>query len=227
MTLTEISQLQKNEPQGLRSTVDGRLAAIQLENDKKLEQMRQTVDEKLQGTLETTLGESFKQVSDRLEQVYKGLGEMQTQMSSEPSSCAFRFRITGSATPLFGLLDDENMRRSPVCTSASQSVLTRTPAEYKLAGVGVWRSVRGSIQMSVCGLSGMCLRLPRLLRRRVAAPLLSALLRRRFTQHCSEFSDVLSKTTQHLALVRTLTLCYVEGLDLEQRWQHSVLLTFR
>src|ERR1043166_4680431 len=43
--------------------------------------------------------------------------------------------------------------------------------------------------------------LPILLRKQVDAPLVSALLRRRFTQHCSEFSDVLSKTTQHLALV--------------------------
>jgi DNA recombination protein RmuC len=77
-TLTEISHLQKNELQELRLTVDGRLATIQTENEKKLEQMRQTVDEKLQGTLESRLGESFKQVSDRLEQVYKGLGEMQT-----------------------------------------------------------------------------------------------------------------------------------------------------
>jgi DNA recombination protein RmuC len=77
-TLTEISQLQKNELQELRLTVDGRLATIQVENERKLEQMRQTVDEKLQGTLEARLGESFKQVSDRLEQVYKGLGEMQT-----------------------------------------------------------------------------------------------------------------------------------------------------
>lgn len=77
-TLTGISQLQKNELQELKTTVDGRLALIQSENEKKLEQMRQTVDEKLQGTLDARLGESFKQVSDRLEQVYKGLGEMQT-----------------------------------------------------------------------------------------------------------------------------------------------------
>jgi DNA recombination protein RmuC len=80
-TLTEISQLQKNELQELRLTVDNRLANIQTENEKKLEQMRQTVDEKLQGTLDARLGESFKQVSDRLEQVYKGLGEMQTLAS--------------------------------------------------------------------------------------------------------------------------------------------------
>ncbi len=77
-TLTGISQLQKTELQDLKMTVDSRLATIQVENEKKLEQMRQTVDEKLQGTLEARLGESFKQVSDRLEQVYKGLGEMQT-----------------------------------------------------------------------------------------------------------------------------------------------------
>ena len=77
-TLTGISQLQKNELQDLKATVDGRLATIQVENEKKLEQMRQTVDEKLQGTLEARLGESFKQVSERLEQVYTGLGEMKT-----------------------------------------------------------------------------------------------------------------------------------------------------
>ena len=71
-------QLQKGELQDLRATVDGRLANIESDNEKKLEQMRQTVDEKLQGTLETRLGDSFKQVSDRLEQVYRGLGEMQT-----------------------------------------------------------------------------------------------------------------------------------------------------
>jgi DNA recombination protein RmuC len=77
-TLTELSQLQKVELQDLRTTVDSRLATIQSENDKKLEQMRQTVDEKLQGTLEARLGESFRQVSERLEQVYSGLGEMKT-----------------------------------------------------------------------------------------------------------------------------------------------------
>ena len=50
---------------------------MQDDNATKLDQMRQTVDEKLQSTLESRLGESFRQVSERLEQVYKGLGEMQ------------------------------------------------------------------------------------------------------------------------------------------------------
>lgn len=61
-----------------RRTVEARLQAIQQDNEKKLEQMRATVDEKLHATLEHRLGESFKQVAERLEQVYRGLGEMQT-----------------------------------------------------------------------------------------------------------------------------------------------------
>jgi DNA recombination protein RmuC len=76
--LKQISEMQREELQGIRTTVDSRLGSIQIENEKKLEQMRQTVDEKLQGTLEARLGASFKQVSERLEQVYMGLGEMKT-----------------------------------------------------------------------------------------------------------------------------------------------------
>jgi DNA recombination protein RmuC len=62
----------------VRSAVETRLTALQQGNESKLEQMRVTVDEKLQATLEQRLGESFKQVADRLEQVHRGLGEMQT-----------------------------------------------------------------------------------------------------------------------------------------------------
>ena len=62
----------------MRETVAGQLKSIQDDNAKQLEEMRKTVDEKLQGTLEKRLGESFKLVSERLEAVYKGLGEMQT-----------------------------------------------------------------------------------------------------------------------------------------------------
>jgi DNA recombination protein RmuC len=77
-TLTGLSQMQNAELTEMRKTVDTRLLHIQVDNEKKLEQMRQTVDEKLQGTLESRLGASFKQVSERLEQVYTGLGEMKT-----------------------------------------------------------------------------------------------------------------------------------------------------
>jgi DNA recombination protein RmuC len=76
--LTEMSQLEKTEIEGLRAAVDSRLATIQAENERKLEQMRQTVEEKLQGTLEARLGDSFRTVSERLEQVHIGLGEMKT-----------------------------------------------------------------------------------------------------------------------------------------------------
>jgi DNA recombination protein RmuC len=62
----------------VRSTMETQLAQLQQSNAAKLDEMRQTVDEKLQSTLEARLGESFKQVADRLEQVHKGLGEMQT-----------------------------------------------------------------------------------------------------------------------------------------------------
>ena len=84
-TLKSLSELQKTTLDGvagqmarLGQTVEMRLAKLQEDNGQRLEQMRQTVDEKLQGTLEKRLGESFKLVSERLEQVHKGLGEMQT-----------------------------------------------------------------------------------------------------------------------------------------------------
>src|SRR2546429_704168 len=68
--------------EGVRAIVDVRLKELQQDNAKQIDKMRATVDEKLQGTLEQRLGESFKLVSDRLEQVHKGLGEMQTLAGS-------------------------------------------------------------------------------------------------------------------------------------------------
>nr|WP_315234093.1 DNA recombination protein RmuC [uncultured Albidiferax sp.] len=62
----------------VRATLEAQLLQLQQSNAAKLDEMRQTVDEKLQNTLEARLGESFKQVADRLEQVHKGLGEMQS-----------------------------------------------------------------------------------------------------------------------------------------------------
>ena len=66
----------------LRTALNERLAAIQADNSTKLEEMRRTVDEKLHATLEQRLGESFKLVSERLEQVHSGLGEMKTLAGS-------------------------------------------------------------------------------------------------------------------------------------------------
>ena len=72
-----LTQANETRMEKVRITVDERLQAIQTSNEDKLDQMRKTVDEKLQSTLEKRLGESFNQVSKRLEEVHRMLGEMQ------------------------------------------------------------------------------------------------------------------------------------------------------
>jgi DNA recombination protein RmuC len=74
--LGTMTKLNEEKIEGMRQTMEKRLQALQADNTQKLEQMRATVDEKLESTLEKRLGQSFRQVSERLEQVYKGLGEM-------------------------------------------------------------------------------------------------------------------------------------------------------
>lgn len=76
--LVGLTQVTDRKLERVRATVEEKLKALQEDNAKQLEQMRATVDEKLQGTLEKRLNESFRQVSERLEQVYKGLGEMRS-----------------------------------------------------------------------------------------------------------------------------------------------------
>ena len=76
--LTRRIQLDLGE---VRGTLHSQLTSLQQGNERKLDQMRETVEEKLQTTLEARLGESFRMVSDRLEQVHKGLGEMQALAS--------------------------------------------------------------------------------------------------------------------------------------------------
>lgn len=71
----------ENKLKEIRETVENKLKSLQEDNNKKLEEMRQTVDEKLQKTVEKRFNDSFKIISDRLEQVHKGLGEMQTLAS--------------------------------------------------------------------------------------------------------------------------------------------------
>ncbi|MCL4547703.1 MAG: DNA recombination protein RmuC [Bacteroidetes bacterium] len=75
--LSKLIQTNEQKFDKLQEKVDAQLKEIQDKNEKKLEEMRKTVDEKLHETLEKRLGESFKLVSERLEQVYKGLGDMQ------------------------------------------------------------------------------------------------------------------------------------------------------
>ena len=76
--LTELSGKQEAALEKVKKAVEERLDALRTENTSKLEEMRKTVDEKLQDTLEKRLGASFKLVSEQLEQVHKGVGEMQT-----------------------------------------------------------------------------------------------------------------------------------------------------
>lgn len=75
--LSKLVQSNEQKFDKLQNRIETQLKEIQENNSKKLEEMRQTVDEKLHSTLEKRLGESFKLVSERLEQVYKGLGDMQ------------------------------------------------------------------------------------------------------------------------------------------------------
>jgi DNA recombination protein RmuC len=74
----DLTALNEAKLEALRQTMEQRLQSMQADNTAKLEQMRGVVDEKLQSTLEKRLGDSFQQVSERLEQVYAGLGEMRT-----------------------------------------------------------------------------------------------------------------------------------------------------
>jgi DNA recombination protein RmuC len=76
--LARLTQSNEQRFEQLRLTVESRLGAIQADNANKLEEMRKTVDEKLHATLEQRLGDSFRLVSERLELVHKGLGEMQS-----------------------------------------------------------------------------------------------------------------------------------------------------
>ena len=75
--ITDFSKSNEEKLEAIRKTVEDKLTALQKDNSEKIETMRLTVDEKLHDTLEKRLGESFKLVNDRLESVYKGLGEMQ------------------------------------------------------------------------------------------------------------------------------------------------------
>ncbi len=75
--LAKLTATNEGKLESVRATIEGKLTELREDNGRRLEEMRATVDEKLQGTLEKRLGESFKLVSERLEKVHQGLGEMQ------------------------------------------------------------------------------------------------------------------------------------------------------
>ena len=73
-----LTKQNENKLEAMRLTLENKITALQVDNSKKLDAMRETVDEKLQETLDKRISQSFQLVNERLEQVYKGLGEMQT-----------------------------------------------------------------------------------------------------------------------------------------------------
>jgi len=79
--MAHMNDFQEKNAQALRTTVDSKLAELRQGNEKSLGEIRQSVEEKLQTTLEERISRSFKEVSERLQQVYQGLGEMQTLAS--------------------------------------------------------------------------------------------------------------------------------------------------
>ena len=79
--IAALTSQQEAQAQALRTTVDGKLSELRQGNEKSLAEIRQSVDEKLQKTLEDRISRSFKEVSQRLQEVYQGLGEMQTLAS--------------------------------------------------------------------------------------------------------------------------------------------------
>jgi len=79
--IVSLTQMNEQKLEKIRDVVEGQLRSLQEDNSKKLEKMRETVDEKLHSTLEKRLGDAFAVVSDRLEKVHEGLGEMQNLAS--------------------------------------------------------------------------------------------------------------------------------------------------
>jgi DNA recombination protein RmuC len=128
--LARLTRVTEERLEKIRAVVDERLQSLQRENAEKLEQMRRTVDEQLQGTLEKRLGESFKLVSERLEQVYKGLGEMQTLATGvgDLKKALTNVRVRGSwgEIQLGALLEDtlhpDQYERNVATTGTSERV---------------------------------------------------------------------------------------------------------
>jgi DNA recombination protein RmuC len=147
--LTRLTESNEKKSDDLRATVEGRLKELQADNAAKLEEMRRTVDEKLQGTLDKRLGESFKLVSDRLEQVHKGLGEMQTLANGvgdlKRVLTNVKTRGTWGETQLGNLLDDiltpdqyaRNVLTKPTSREAVEFAL-KLPGRDEQDGKVVW-----------------------------------------------------------------------------------------
>ena len=108
--LEKLVQSSEEKLEKMRGTLEGKLQELQADNTEKLEKIRATVEEKLHSTLEKRLGESFKQVSERLEQVHQGLGEMQNLATGvgdlKKALLNVKVRGTLGEIQLAGILDE-------------------------------------------------------------------------------------------------------------------------
>jgi DNA recombination protein RmuC len=125
----------------LRGVVDERLKLLQADNAAKLDQMRATVDEKLQKTLDQRLGESFRQVSERLEQVHKGLGEMQALSAGVTDLKRVMTNVKSRGTwaeYLLGNLLEDVLAPEQYCANFSAKERSREVVEFavRLPGKG-------------------------------------------------------------------------------------------
>jgi len=146
-TLERLIESSEKKSNDLRALVETKLGAIQTDNAAKLEEMRKTVDEKLQGALEKRLGESFKLVSDRLEAVHKGLGEMQNLATGvgdlKRVLTNVKTRGTWGEIQLGNLLEQiltaDQFERN-VCTAGRATVefAIKLPGRDELDGTQVW-----------------------------------------------------------------------------------------
>jgi len=133
---TRLVQLNEQRLDKLRETIEVKLLDIQNDNSKKLEAMRATVDEKLHATLEKRLGESFQLVSERLEQVHKGLGEMQQLASG-----------VGDLKKVLSNVKTRGIWGEMQLASLLEQVLT--PEQYS-ANVATKRGSQDRVEFAVC-----------------------------------------------------------------------------
>ncbi len=147
--LVDMTVLHKQQAEEIRTSVDNKLNSIQSANETKLEQMRQTVDERLQGTLEARLGESFRLVSERLEQVHKGLGEMQTLASS-----------VGDLRKVFANVKTRGTWGEVQLGALLEQILTPEQYETNVSTTGSPERVEFAIKLPGRDEDGLCVYLP-------------------------------------------------------------------
>jgi len=157
-TVSSLADKTEERLNKMRDTLESKLKDIQTENSLKLEQMRQVVDEKLQSTLNARISESFRLVSERLEQVHSGLGEMQTLMSDvgnlKKILSNIKTRGILGEVQLEGIIEDilapgqfeKNVRVKPT-SSETVEFAVKIPVENGSSGSYIWLPIDAKFPM--------------------------------------------------------------------------------